>query len=284
MNLGRDAVAWPQDVWTRIDQAVSAEIQRTGVASKVMPLSGPMPDATTVPADVIDEDTMTVSEDAVLPIVELSVEFSLTPQQVDSEATLSTAETLATRAANLIAQAEDLLIFQGQRGAESPIFRQVKTRGAAGIGVLGAARDTVQVNHSGNGGYGEETVRAVAQAYSALQAKGQYGPYALVLRTEEYADTFEPLKNTLVMPADRIKPLMTQGFFGTGTLPEVTGLLLSLGGAAMDVMVGVEPVTAFLQIDNDGMYRFRVFERFALRVKDPAAIVRLEFAPNGGGH
>jgi len=158
----------------------------------------------------------------------------------------------------------------------------VKTRGVTGKGVLGAASDTVDVGHSGNGGYGEETVRAVAQAYSLLQSKGQYGPYALVLRTEEYADTFEPLKNTLVMPADRIKPLMTQGFFGTGTLPEVTGVLLSLGGATMDVMVGIDPVTAFLQIDNDGMYRFRVFERFALPVKDPAAIVRLQFAPNGG--
>jgi uncharacterized linocin/CFP29 family protein len=277
MNLGRDSVAWSQDVWTRVDQAVHDEIQRTGIASKLMPISGPMPDAATVPADVIDESTMTVSEDAVLPVVELSVEFGLTPQQVDTEAALSTAETLATRAANLLAQAEDLLIFQGDKATASPIFGMVKTRGAAGKGLIGASTETVEVEHSGNGGYGEQTVRAVARAYSLLQSKGQYGPYALVLRTEEYADTFEPLPNTLVMPADRIKPLMNQGFYGTGTLPEVTGLLLSLGGASMDVMVGVDPVTAFLQIDQDGIHRFRVFERFALRVKDPSAIVRLQF-------
>jgi hypothetical protein len=32
-----------------------------------------------------------------------------------------------------------------------------------------------------------------------------------------------------------------------------------------------------LQVDDKGLYRFRVFERFALRVKDKTAIVRLEF-------
>ena len=147
MNLGRDALAWSPDVWTRVDRAVHDEIQRTGIASKVMPLSGPMPDAATVPADVIDEATMTVSEDAVLPVVELSVEFGLTPQQVDTEATFSTAQTLATRAANLLAQAEDLLIFQGGKGASSPIFKTVKMRGSVGGGLLGAASETVQVQH-----------------------------------------------------------------------------------------------------------------------------------------
>jgi uncharacterized linocin/CFP29 family protein len=279
MNLGRDSVDWSQDIWSRLDQAVHSEIDRTGIASKLLPLSGPMPDATTVPADVIDPAAMTVSEDAVLPVVELSVEFRLTAQQVDAEATLATAQTLVTRAANLIAQAEDLLIFQGEQGSRSPIFRIVKARGSAGTGLLDASAETVDVEHSGNGNgsYGEQTVRAVARGYSILQSNGQYGPYALVLRTEEYADTFEPLPNTLIMPADRIRPLMTQGFYGTGTLPEVTGLLLSVGGASMDVLVGVDPITAFSQIDNDGTYRFRVFERFALRVKDPDAIVRLRF-------
>jgi hypothetical protein len=30
-------------------------------------------------------------------------------------------------------------------------------------------------------------------------------------------------------------------------------------------------------MDDSGIYRFRVFERFALRIKDPSSIVRLHF-------
>ena len=99
-----------------------------------------------------------------------------------------------------------------------------------------------------------------------------------------HADSYAPLPDTLIMPADRIKPLMTAGFYGTGTLPSnlptkvsFTGLLVSLGGNTMDLVVGLDATTAFMQQDTDGAYRFRVVERFALRVKDTTAIVRLEF-------
>src|SRR5205807_10417857 len=82
--------------------------------------------------------------------------------------------------------------------------------------------------------YGENTFGAVAEAYSNLQALGHYGPYALVLHTNAYADTYAPLKSTLVLTADRIKPIVTAGFYGTGTLPPRTGLLMDLGGNSMD--------------------------------------------------
>ena len=45
----------------------------------------------------------------------------------------------------------------------------------------------------------------------------------------------------------------------------------------MDLVVGMEPTTEFIQVSTEGLHRFRVFERFALRVKDRSAIVRLNF-------
>jgi uncharacterized linocin/CFP29 family protein len=275
-NNGRDALAWPPELWSGIDQAVHAEVDRTGIAGKVLPLRGPMPDATTVPADVIDEETMTVPDDAVLPVVELSVEFALTEAQVDAEASLRTGVTLATRAANLLAQAEDLLVFQGDGADDQAVFKRVKQRGSAGKGLLGAAASSVEVP-APNGHSGERTVDAVALAYGELQAKSQSGPYALILSPQQYAETFEPLPNTLVMPADRLRPLVTQGFFGTGALPKNSGLVVSVGGGTVDLVVGVEPAAAFLQVDGGGLYHFRVFERLALRLKDPEALVRLNF-------
>ena len=99
-----------------------------------------------------------------------------------------------------------------------------------------------------------------------------------MLRTEQYADASAPLENTLVMPADRLRPLVAQGFFATGAMPEATGLVMSVGGAPIDLAIGIEPTVSFLQVDGNGHYLFRVFERFALRLKDERSLVRLEFA------
>jgi uncharacterized linocin/CFP29 family protein len=79
------------------------------------------------------------------------------------------------------------------------------------------------------------------------------------------------------MPADRIKPLMDSGLFGTGTLPKLNGLLLSIGGNTIDLVIGKDAITAFMQEDGEGLYRFRVFERFAVRDKDITGRVRLGF-------
>lgn len=117
------------------------------------------------------------------------------------------------------------------------------------------------------------------------QAAGHYGPYALVLHTVPYADTYAPVAD-LTVTADRIKPLMTAGFFGTGTLPPnpppapaapYYGIMVSLGGNTMDLVVGMEPFCTFMQEDTNGNYRSRVLERFALRYKDPTASVILQF-------
>ena len=148
------------------------------------------------------------------------------------------------------------------------------------MGLLGSATESVTVNPVSTTPkrYGENTFAAVADAYARLQQKGHYGPYALALRSEIYADTFAPLPNTLMMPADRIRPLVELGLFGTGALPESAGVMVSVGGNSMDLVVGVEPTTEVLQQDANGFYRLRVFERFALRIKDTTAIVALKFA------
>jgi uncharacterized linocin/CFP29 family protein len=259
---------------------VHEEAVRSEVASKFIPVRGPFADALTVPADVIDVDAMTIEEGLTKPLIELWVDFTLTPQQVSGEQLVGAAATLATRAANLLSQAEDLLIFQGDEVTKSEFFKRIRYRsGPVGAGLLKSAPRVVEVKYADAEAkkYGEKTFEGVARAYSLLQSLGHHGPYALVVHSDIYADTHAPLPTTLIMPADRIRPLVTSGYYGTGTLPEKTGVLVSLGGNAMDVVVGVDPITAFQQTDSDGAYRFRVLERFALRIKDPSAIVRLEF-------
>ena len=133
MSLGREQLPWTDDVWSNIDSAVNDEVQRTCVAAKIIPLHSPAPspDASTVPADIIDSAAMTVDESAVTPIVELGVEFRLTRQQIGNEADLGTAVSLATRAANLLARAEDVVLFQGKDGSKDPLLKSVKQAGGS---------------------------------------------------------------------------------------------------------------------------------------------------------
>ena len=280
MDLGRDRLTGGDDLWKLIDDAVNDEVMRTSVVTKFLPLQSAVsaPDVMTVPAGIIDPATMTVDEVAVTAIVELGVEFGLTRQQIANEAQLGTAVTLATRAANLLAQSEDMTLFQGDTAFRDPLFARVKRAGgSAGQGLFNAAAQVIPVDPIQPGVYGEHTFTEVAKAYSQLQEQGHYGPYALALHSDIYADTFAPLPKTLAMPADRIKPLVTLGFFGTGTLPPSSGVMVSIGGNTMDLVSSVNPITEFLQLDPNGIFRFKVFERFALRIKDATAIVRLDF-------
>jgi uncharacterized linocin/CFP29 family protein len=293
-SFGRQNMSWDQALWDRIDCAVHEELRRSRVAEKFLPLYGPLPASVlTVPAHAIDPSNpqlLSVAEDAVIPLVELWVEFSLTTPQVHSEAEVSSATFLATRAANFLSQAQDLIIFQGLGAAKtaSPLFSDgtVQLRGnpvATGLLERVPADNVIQVERLGGGtggtpiSYGVNTSSAVSRAYSLLNAKGFPGPCALTLHADVYADTYVPLDNTLIMPADRITPLVTAGYYGTGTLPFSTGIMVSVGGNTMDLAVGLDATVSFQQVDTQGLHRFRLTERFALRIKDPTALVRLEF-------
>jgi uncharacterized linocin/CFP29 family protein len=313
-NLGRDKVHWTKDIWDRIDKAVHDEMMRTRVCQRFLPIRPVLARTTSVPTDFIsplakDSPTLNVDEGLTTRLSEFWVEFALTPQQVDHETGdmmelgHSTAVTLATRAANLLSQGEDLIIFQGQNAITSNALFQngfllnrgfpsdtglldlpVAAQGAQPVTPL-PDDQVIQVAAKSPGVYGENTFAAVAKGYSVLQGKGQYGPYALVLQTIPFADSYAPLKDTLILTADRLTPLMTAGYYGSGTLPSnpagtepaFYGVLVSLGGNTMDLVIGLDATTAFMQQDTDGNYRFRVLERFALRLKDLTAVIRLEF-------
>jgi uncharacterized linocin/CFP29 family protein len=287
-NLGREKLPWREDRWTLLDQAVHDEAMRTRIGRRFIPCV-PLADVLTAPADtVVDDDgLLLVNEAAVTPLIELWVEFALTKQQVEAEAELSTTVTLATRAANLLSQGEDLLLFQGQDATKNdPLFLTGRVHFRAGPGPDGLTDlqsvDPSQVipvefSEAEAGRYGENTFAQVALGYATLQDKGHYGPYALVLPTIPYADTYAPLKTTLIMPADRIMPLVENRFYGSGTLPDFVGVLLSLGGNTLDLVVGRDAVIAFVQEDQEGLYRFRVYERFALRDKNREARILLKF-------
>jgi uncharacterized linocin/CFP29 family protein len=269
--LGRQKIDWDNTIWDALDQAVCMEVERARVATKFLPVTkgSVSSSARTVPADSFKDDkgVLRIPEESELALEERSIPFVLTMQQYEDERRLQTAMTLATRAANRLAQEMDLSIFQG--GINGNLLSA-----AEGVGQI---VEVPLLNEGVPNEYGENAFAAVAKAYALLESKGHYGPDAVVFQFEPYADAHAPLKSTLIMPADRIRSLMPAGFYGTGTLPAKRGIMVSTGGNTVDVAVAVDAVTAFSRVDEN-LYRFRVYERFTVRVKDPTALVLLRFA------
>jgi uncharacterized linocin/CFP29 family protein len=282
VNLGRDKLAWPAEVWQDIDQAVLDEAGRIRIAQKVFPASTDG-NGQYVPDDAIDRrdgaKALEIPEGRTKPYVELSVDLALTESQVENESTLHTGRTLAMLAAKDIAQAEDTLFFQGVEAlAEDPLRVVNRAGAAAGLLNLDGADDVeVQPLEGEDTGYGPKTFKAVVDGISKLTAKGQPGPYALILATDVYADTFAPVGGTLTTTADRLTPLLTGGFYGTGTLPDRSGLLASLGGQPTTLFVGQDLITAYTQSNERGQTVLRVYERVQIIARDPTAIVKLIF-------
>ncbi len=272
--------------WDEIDRAVDDENQLK-VAARFLP-PYPLPGATSAPHGIINPKTspiLSIQQSDTIPLIEMGVQFALTEAQVDDEANSHMGVTLAHRAGAFLDLAEDLVIFQGKDGLKDPVFQTVQTDGSdAGTGLVFAPPKEqvipvfpveVDPTDPNQNRYGENTFGAVALAFALLQ-KTHYGRCALVLHTNVYADTYAALPETLAVPAERIKGLVSDHFYVSSALPPFTGILVAIDGDTMDLVVGQAPLTTFTQVSNS-QYLFRLYERIALRLKDPTAVVRLEF-------
>jgi uncharacterized linocin/CFP29 family protein len=287
-NLGRDRL-WNQQIWSDIDNAVRDEVGRVRVVQRVFPCTL-LANGQQVPKDQLSteaSDILKIQEGRTKPFVEIWVEFSLTQSQVDGEESLHTGRTLARLAANKIAAKEDSLLFHGYAQSAAALTKAaeaanqptpthfVKDKNANSLdgGLLGEAR--LHVGNKGTTVKPEKLVGEVVKGIGELSASAHAGPYALFLSSQKFAEASTPLNGTTVTPADRIIPLVTGGFYGTGCLSDGDGLLASLGGEPTTIYLGIDATTAFTQTEPNGTYRFRVFERIQFVARDPSVFVRL---------
>jgi uncharacterized linocin/CFP29 family protein len=292
-NLGRDKV-WNESIWSENDKAVMIQVGQIRIGQKVFP-TVQLPASQVVPADQLDLTSRGLVEGRTKPFIELSIDFPLTHNQVESEETERSGSKLSSFWARALVLAEDALLFQGKE-ATLPTGVNATNKDSAELGLLGKAASVIPVDIDPKKGYPESVFGAVADGIAKLVDAGHPGPYALILESSIYADTYRPQQvagaGTLVTVADRISALVPGGFYSTGTLlvrPPVdiavaagskalkTGLLASIGGHPTTIYVGGEATTAFTQSDTGGNLRFRVFERMQFTALDGAAFVRLEF-------
>lgn len=278
---GREGM-WTPQIWSDIDKAVMADVGRVRVAQKIFP-SQQKPSQDNVQADILTVsqapgDPLMIQEGITLPFIEISAKFALTESQMDNEANLRTALTLSQLTARKVALAEDLVLFQGTQ-ATLPQGITVTNMNPHWKGLLNIEGMSAPINVEplASGGFGENTFTAVSQGIGELIAAGHPGPYALVLETSMFADTHAPVPNTLVTTSDRINPLVDGRFYGTGTLPAYTGLLVSLGGNPTTIHLAQDAIVVTNWQDPFGNFRFRVYERVQVVAREPQAFVKLQF-------
>jgi hypothetical protein len=133
----------------------------------------------------------------------------------------------------------------------------------------------------------EDLVTAAYKAVLRLEGRGYYTTYHLILGQRLWEELHRPTRGSLVLPRDRIEPTLQGGtFHRTTTIPDKEALLASLDGPTFDCVIAADsnahPGFEVLPTEVDGqtIYRARIVERFAPRIREYRAIVRLEIDPD----
>jgi uncharacterized linocin/CFP29 family protein len=289
---------WTEAQWTMVQEAVRDEAKKQRVAASFLPVYGPLPeDVQTVPLQrlrslprpVPPGNFLQIDDFDTRRLTTLSVSVGLRSAQLAQE-DLSSALVAFRRAANLIARAEDHLVFNGQLQPNDllPLNLDpcVVTGGDQFPGLLDAADNPLQMVTVSPNVNGPNLVTHVEDAIGRLEREGHLGPFALVLNTRLFSVALEPIANSLVLPADRIRPLLDGPLLRSSTLnvgtstgrrAPVRGILVSLASHLIELVVGSEICVGLIQVTAEDSPRhvYRVSERFTLRIKQPTAVARL---------
>jgi uncharacterized linocin/CFP29 family protein len=282
-SYGRDSL-WDTTTWADLDEVVAEEAKRVRVGQKVFRTeqvstsSGGASYWVSGAQIETNAQGVSIKNDVAKPLVEISVPFRLTPAQAEAEDTLHLARSLAREAAKNVALAEDHLIFQGEMNANKAKTFGVKagiTTGLKGLAKVAApvGKPTVATNRRAVAPTRMEAiVNDVTLGMSELGGDGWSQPYALVLGASLYADaSFHPYGGFEKTAADRFGHTL-QHCVLSSALDAGTGLLVSLAGETVTVYTAGEPRVALTGQGDDGVYRFRVFERIRLVVRDPKCV------------
>jgi uncharacterized linocin/CFP29 family protein len=275
--LQRDQAPLTADEWPVLDAAVVRTAQSSLVGRRFLTLVGPFgAGVEVVPNDTIgspgpgtvdllgndDEDTIGSTQRTFLALPLVYRDFWLHWRDLATSRQfglpLDTGKAAAAAAAT--ASAEDRLVFDGNEDLRLPGLRTV------------AGRQTLPMSDWGTMG---RAFSDVAEGVRTLTAAGFTGPYALAVSPRLYAELNRIFDNTGVLELEQVEKLARSGVYSTAVLPEPSALLVDNGAENMDLALGLDLSTAYVESTNLN-HRFRVVETLALRIRRPGAICSYE--------
>jgi Encapsulating protein for peroxidase len=273
------------DQWNRIRQIVHDEAMRARVAASFLPLYGPVRgETTTVPADTLSfpfvagQQRLEVDDYTAIRLTTVAANVFV-PNHMIADPELTAAGIMFGRAAKIIARVEDAIIFNGRpaginppgTGALPQVFTISPPNPYQGLTQLAARLAGIPPGPP----VGPTVFTAVVNAINFIEAQAYYKPYACVLADDLFTAVYTPTAGGMVLPADSIPPILEGPLLRSSCLGPGTGLVISLEGNPVEIVVGSEISVRYLQGALSGEHVFRVSERFVLRVKDNRAVVQI---------
>ncbi len=293
MTQNGPQVPWTDEQWARVQQVIQEEASRARVAATFLPLVGPLPASTDFVRDekieavgnnpefegalVDPQKGISIADKETISLKTLQVRVYVRGAQL-ADPEMTSVLSLFRRAANYLARLEDAVIFNGEKpkgsARKAPPVGEIRGGEVDARGLLDPhVEPKVPITDVNNGG---ELVEAVSTAIGKLEEDGHYGPFAVVLGQTLFTAAQTPNEGSLVLPQDRIIPFLAGGPLLRSSLVDGEyGVVVALGGAPVELVVAQDVSLGFLQLTPDPVFVFRVYERMALRIKEPKAIVAL---------
>jgi uncharacterized linocin/CFP29 family protein len=275
--LQRDQAPLSVSQWAAVDQVVVRTAQSMLVGRRFLSLLGPFgPGIEVLPHDTLsgraqakidllgndETDGVGIERRRFLPVPLLYQDFWVHWRDLEASNQLGMPLDLgkAAAAAAATAQAEDRLIFDGDAAIGLPGLRTVEGRQTRAM----SNWDTVG-----------QAFADVVEGVRLLVSGGFTGPYALAVSPRLYADLNRIFDNSGVLELEQVEKLARRGVYATALLPDTGALLVDSGAQNMDLAVGLDLSTAYVESSNLN-HRLRVLESIVLRIRRPAAIVSFE--------
>jgi uncharacterized linocin/CFP29 family protein len=308
MTTDNPQVPWTDEQWARVNKVVQEEASRARMAATFLPLLGPLPgDTDFVRQELIQYQfapppniPLGIQDKPVIQLATLQVRVPVRgAQMADPEMTSVLA--LFRRAANVLARLEDAVVFRGlvptlipdrfappiNVGPPPPPGTQAVWEITGGQVSGGLWRNPAPLAQwelilPGPASRGTRLVRGIARAIGRLEARGHFGPFAVVLDGRLFLIAQTPT-SALVLPQDRILPflgggpLLRSSTLNTAALVFPSGVVVALGGEPVELVIATDVCVQFLQVTAEPLFVFRVCEKMALRIKEPGAIMQLVF-------
>ncbi|MEQ8764570.1 MAG: family 1 encapsulin nanocompartment shell protein [Planctomycetota bacterium] len=166
----------------------------------------------------------------------------------------------AIRAAHVVADREDQLIFNGE-----PRFDIEGLLNASG-------RSTIERGDWTQFGVAYQDV---VRATEVLLGDNHHRPFALCVSARDYARLVQMREGQFAPEIDSIARLCDDGVYNSPAIPEGKAVLISTGDQNFDVAVAEDLNMTYLG-EHDQDYPFRVYECLTLRIKRPKAICTIQ--------
>lgn len=268
---------WSDAQWQTVSNAVTDEFAKANVTSQFLTCYGPLAgNVETVRKEELSyaSGRVTVYDDETIKLFNVRVRVELSSQQVADDS-LSSALIAFRRAASLISRVADHVAFNGYPAsatASAPTtsfnpadFLASKPTSFTGLVEAGGA----PAEQSGAAGTPQDLVQRVADSVTTLESELHFGPFACVLGNKLFEIAHTADTGSMVLPADRINPLLDGPLFRSSVLKPRIGVVVSLAPGGIDVVVATPPKVQFLQLTDDAKYVFRVYVRSVMRIKEP---------------